>query len=78
MISVDSDVPVPGRTSARKGRSRYPFREMIVGQSFFVAGGNPASLHSMARRATRDMGWGWTARAVTEGGKPGARLWRKE
>lgn len=75
-VEITGAVPIPPKKPGRKGQTKYPFNTMEVNDSFFVPDANPSSLQSMARRATRERGWRWTARGVTERGKKGARCWR--
>ncbi len=75
-IAVQQGVPVPPRTSAAKGRSRYPFEKMAKGTSFFVPGAKPESLRVLAWRRGVKLGWKFSVRATTEDGQVGARCWR--
>ena len=69
MITIEDDVPLP------TPKTHYPFHEMEVGQSFFVAGGrmrtvSPAlSAHSRRHPPKR-----FTLRVVDGG----VRVWRIE
>lgn len=77
-VRIETGIPIPpARLSPRKGKSKYPFLSMKVGDTFFMPGVMAASVQSMARRATIHLGWRFTTRAVTEGGKNGARCWRE-
>lgn len=76
-IQIEKDVPIPADDSRRV--SKYPFRDMEVGDSFFVAceNGNPAKA-AIAVRSSAII-WGkrkghrkFTTRIV-EGG---VRVWR--
>lgn len=76
-VEVIPGIPVPAKGNGRRGKSKYPFAEMRVGDSFFVAGAKPSSLQSMARRTTRHLGYKFTTRAAEHLGEVGARCWRK-
>lgn len=71
-VEITSGVPIPARGPGRKGKTKYPYGEMQVGDSIYVAGAQASSLQSMARRAMKDRGWRFTARPEADG----ARLWR--
>ncbi len=76
MIDVQDGVPIPRSRSDRL--RKYPWAELAVGQSFFVAGEKQTSLIAAA--------WGWakrqspgarfTSRKVVENGVAGVRVWR--
>ena len=69
MFKIDKGIPVP----PKRGRvPKYPWREMEVGNSFFVPGmkiGAAGSRAASAKKAT-----GWTFRCRSEDG--GVRFWR--
>jgi hypothetical protein len=67
-IEITKGVPTPHR-----GRSKYPFRHMELGDSFFAPGGTVIGLHGCARRH-RPMRF--TCRSVVENGVAGVRVWR--
>jgi hypothetical protein len=75
-ITIEDNVPIPRKRGSRTGQYRYPFRQMLPGQSFFVPDGNPGTLQHGAKRATREQGWTFTTRSVVENGVPGVRCWR--
>ena len=68
MISVglDKDVPLP------EARKRYPYREMEVGDSFFVEGGGIQNICNQNYRTGKKLGKSFIARK--EDG--GVRVWR--
>jgi len=74
VTALQKGVPIPPRQPKRK--SKYAFLSMKVGDSFFMPGVMAASVQHLARRSTKHLGWNFTSRAVTEGGKNGARCWR--
>lgn len=67
---IDNDVPVPTT------RSKYPFDEMEVGDSFFVSGGSKLTLRKMrsaSNWATKKFpDTKYSVRAVENG----VRIWR--
>ena len=67
-IEITKGVPTPHR-----GRSKYPFRGMELGDSFFAPGATVIGLHGCARRH-RPMRF--TCRSVVENGVAGVRVWR--
>ncbi len=77
-ITVQSGIPLPNPDSPR-GRSIYPWREMSVGDSFFVKGDpnkkNPISGGAVGSAARR-LGVKFAMRYVTERGQKGIRVWR--
>jgi len=72
-IQLDNDVPVPS-TSPRP--TLYPFRDMEVGQSFFVPNKTPVQLSSSKAYATRRTGFRFICRTVTDWDVKGTRVWR--
>ena len=74
-LKIDKNVPIPTL------RRRYPFREMDIGDSFFVAlnpGQDIRVLQTSVKSASRGVGNGFciTTRRVTEDGVRGLRAWR--
>lgn len=67
-IEITKGLPTPHR-----GRSKYPFRGMDLGDSFFAPGATVIGLHGCARRH-RPMRF--TCRTVVENGVSGVRVWR--
>ena len=68
MISIDvqKDVPVP------EARKRYPYKEMDIGDSFFVDGGGIQNVCNQNYRMGKKLGMSFIARKE-EGG---VRVWR--
>ena len=68
MISVglDKDVPLP------EARKRYPYKEMEIGDSFFVEGGGIQNICNQNYRTGKKLGRSFIARKE-EGG---VRVWR--
>ena len=69
-IEINKGLPTP-----RGRRSKYPFREMDIGDSFFAPGSSVIGIHGCARRH-RPMRF--TCRTVVENGVGGIRVWRIE
>ena len=68
MIKIDKNVPMPSA-------GKYPFGDMDVGDSFFVAGKTAAQMGgTMHFRKPKK----FTTRTVTENGVKGIRIWRVE
>ena len=68
MISVglDKDVPLP------EARKRYPYREMEIGDSFFVEGGGIQNICNQNYRTGKKLGRSFIARKEDNG----VRVWR--
>lgn len=68
VIEINRGLPPP-----RGRRSKYPFREMEIGDSFFAPGSSVIGIHGCARRH-RPMKF--TCRSLVENGIAGIRVWR--
>ena len=71
-ITIDKRKPIPKRKGGC-GPTKYPFREMAVGDSFFVVGATTSKLIAAASYYGPKR---FSARKVTERGFLGARIWR--
>jgi hypothetical protein len=69
-ISITKGLPTPHR-----GRAKYPFRDMEVGDSFFAPRASVIGLHGCARRHRPKR---FTCRSLVENGVGGVRVWRTE
>lgn len=67
-IAITKGLPAP-----RGRKSKYPFRDMELGDSFFAPGSSVIGIHGCARRH-RPMRF--TCRSVVENGIAGIRVWR--
>ena len=67
-ISITKGLPTPHR-----GRAKYPFRDMEIGDSFFARGASVIGLHGCARRHRPKR---FTCRSLVENGVAGVRVWR--
>lgn len=73
-VKIEQDVPMPSKCAGRRLRS-FPWMEMKIGDSFFVA----REQHGMARNAHaagQRYGLKFATRAVVEKGVNGTRIWR--
>jgi len=68
MIQIESGVPIP----SQRPNSKYPFKDLDVGQSFFAPGANPNPIRVLASRLGRD--WGRKFKTMKVSG--GMRVWR--
>jgi hypothetical protein len=76
---IETDVPAPA------GRSKYPFAEMDLGDSFFVpledetvANRRAQSVRAQAGRFGKLNGVKFSIRTLDEDGQVGVRCWRVE
>lgn len=75
-FKIEKNIPVPPRAGGRNG-SKYPFRQLEVGDSTFVEG-KPSKIASALQAAGKTMPKAsFTSRATTEEGKDGVRVWRQ-
>jgi hypothetical protein len=72
MIKIDKNVPLPAKASGKNG-NKYPFREMKVGDSFFIE--MPQAMASATTRTARLSGLG---KYTTRREGSGTRIWRVE
>jgi hypothetical protein len=71
---IDKGLPAP---SGRSGRPpKYPFRELEVGDSFFVEGDPRKLSGSVLGCAKNIVGKRFSSQKTTHNGKPGIRVWR--
>lgn len=69
-FKIEKGVPAP--TDGRNGKAKYPWREMEVGDSFFIPGITSTVLGGSIANARRRTGFEFVSR--NEGG--GVRVWR--
>lgn len=75
MISIDTHYPIPGNTRAlRTGRApKYPWRRMLVGDSFLMRSTPQKHAAALASAATRRTG----RKFITRNGRGNStRVWR--
>lgn len=66
---IESGIPIPAH-----GKSKYPWLDLEIGQSFEVPGAKHSTLGSSASLAGKRYGRKFTARATGSG----VRVWRTE
>ncbi|MCX2697865.1 hypothetical protein [Ochrobactrum chromiisoli] len=73
--SIDKGIPIPidGRFKDAEQRIRYPFSEMLPGDSFLVSGGRKKSVKVAMSQYARGNGWKFTSRVQIDGT---VRVWR--
>ena len=77
-MKVDSEFSTPTDRKLMVGRSpKYPFRDMAVGDSVFLAGKAGRVMSAASRTfAYRNRDYDFTSRNVCEDGVDGVRVWR--
>jgi len=73
MFNVEKGIDVPPRKS-RRGKSKYPFDQMDVGDSFLARGVKLQTLTTAAAHYGKPLGKKFTARTLDDG----IRVWREE
>lgn len=68
-IDIDKNIPIPIMQQKRK----YPWEQMAVGDSFFIAGASVTPICNAANYASKRLG-GWKFTSKTVDG--GVRVWR--
>lgn len=76
MIAIERNVPLPpdwrlGNT-VRKGQSKYPFRKLEIGESFFVPERKIVGLSSLAGKVSKTLQVKFKLRSMDGG----VRCWR--
>jgi len=75
-VKIDTGIPLPKKMAYRKKPVRmYPWVEMNIGDSFFVAAPQP-KIARLAYNAWVRYALKFSTRAVTENGVAGTRVWR--
>lgn len=76
-IKIDSNIAIP---ATRRGRTKYPFATMNVGDSFFSPEENArtAALQHARNANAKGNAVRFSTRAVNENGQAGYRIWRTE
>ncbi len=76
MIEVQDGIPMPKPRG--RGRRKYPWAALGVGQSFFVPDGSQKRLANAAYQWIRNnpMGQRFETRNMVENGVAGVRVWR--
>ncbi len=85
MVKIDKDVPLPAHYGAgRKKGSEFPFREMTIGDSFFVPGRTINRIPPGSGLKGFSTSWArihmpeakWLTRSAVVDGVQGVRVWR--
>jgi len=72
-INIERGIPVQdGRSGANKRRTKYPWRDLEVGDSFLATGVTQNAMATTGRYHAQKTGW--TFRCATVSG--GVRVWR--
>ena len=70
--AIEKNIPIPEITLSATGREKYPFGELEIGDSFFVA--DKEKMHSTVVSAAKRLNRKF--RSLVENG--GTRIWRVE
>jgi hypothetical protein len=70
MLKIDKNVPKP---PVSRGNRKYPFSQMEIGDSIFIAGKRSSGVPSLFPRHGAKK---FSVRTVTENGVKGVRVWR--
>lgn len=80
-FTIDQGIPLPSKARS----SKYPFADMSVGDSFFIAESSDqttfrakSSVYSAMTKYAKATGTKYTIRSVSENGVNGLRVWRTE
>lgn len=74
-IRVEKGIPVPDDIDQR---SKYPWKDMDVGDSFFVENGDKKTISSVAHGAGKRLKRKFRAKDDVTDGVAGIRVWRTE
>jgi len=74
IFEINKDIPIPIGNPC----SIYPWRDLEIGDSFFVPNKNSGSFGSVIFSAKKRTGRNFTSRSVIENGEHGVRIWRIE
>jgi hypothetical protein len=69
MIKIEKGIPTPPR-------SRYPLRDMEIGDSIFVPGKTSLGFSGYVASASQKTGFKFATRKAIEDGVTGLRVWR--
>lgn len=75
MFRIDKDVPIPPSRFGEKTPT-YPFKDMDIGDSFFIPGGTATRMSGSLANARTKYGHLYSTRQVEESGVKGVRIWR--
>jgi len=76
MVKIEKNIPLSARPGGKGKKPYYPYGEMEIGDSFFVAGANVSRRAAVGAYAYSDrhVGFKFAARAESDG----LRIWRVE
>ena len=74
-MKIEIEIGVPTPNNVRQYR-KYPWKEMQIGQSFFVPGDIAKTKNTLASSATRYKPTKFVLRAAEKDGLTGIRVWR--
>jgi hypothetical protein len=84
-FTIQKAIPIPAKVMPTgNGESKYPFKDMEIGDSFFIPGKAAGDMSSTLRVAHQTTGFDFTARTVKEVDEEtgnevaGCRIWRVE
>lgn len=69
---LEDNIPMPEK------KSKYPFKDMKVGQSFFAPDKNSNQMNNASSHWRKKLGWRFESMTVMENGVEGCRVWRVE
>ena len=76
-IKIDKGVPLVGLSGRGKhGNAKYPWREMEVGDSFFVSTVSMGALSAQGQQAGLRLNRKFKTKTFIENGVKGVRVWR--
>lgn len=73
-FKIEKNVPLPEKNV----RWKYPFDELEVGDSFFVANKDTTQLSALCKRAGTRLNTRFVTAKATSGDATGVRVWRVE
>ena len=73
-IVIEKNVEIP----VARIRNVHPYKEMEIGDSFFVEGGQLGRICNNNYRMQKQLGWSFIARTETVGDVKGVRVWRTD
>lgn len=71
---IEKDVPLPERNV----RWKYPFDQMDIGDSFFVANKDTTQMSALCKRANKRLERRFVTAKAEKGSQSGVRVWRME
>ena len=73
-FEIETGVPLPEKNV----RYKYPFDQMEVGDSFFVANKDTTQMSALCKRAGKRLGSRYVTAKAERGDQVGVRVWRME